>query len=170
MFKNMIDAARTALRLTITDYDDEVCRLIDAAVADLKQAGIPAPAPWAGADTDVPDGQVSVDIAAVKAAFPATTLETILYKGDAWTLDGHPVNLEDIGVTFTGTPTAGRVILLSSAYSVRDAEVTQAIMTYCRLYFGTPDDYANLERAYAFQKAQLQCESGHGLPDTGAGA
>lgn len=43
-----------------------------------------------------------------------------------------------------------------------DALLTRAIITYCRLNFGTPDDYDNLAESYWQQKAQLQMAAGYG--------
>lgn len=42
-----------------------------------------------------------------------------------------------------------------------DALVTRAIITYCRVNFGSPDDYDRLKRAYDEQKAQLQMATGY---------
>jgi hypothetical protein len=37
-----------------------------------------------------------------------------------------------------------------------DPLTRQAIITYCRLHFGSPDDFDRLERSYNEQKAQLR--------------
>lgn len=42
-----------------------------------------------------------------------------------------------------------------------DALVQTAIITYCRLHFGQPDDYDRLKRAYDEQKAQLSTCTGY---------
>ena len=42
-----------------------------------------------------------------------------------------------------------------------DALIKLAVITYCRLHFGAPDDYARLERSYNEQKAQLQTATGY---------
>ena len=42
-----------------------------------------------------------------------------------------------------------------------DALIKTAVITYCRLHFGAPDDYARLERSYNEQKAQLQTATGY---------
>ena len=42
-----------------------------------------------------------------------------------------------------------------------DALIKMAVITYCRLHFGAPDDYARLERSYNEQKAQLQTATGY---------
>ena len=36
-----------------------------------------------------------------------------------------------------------------------DPVVTQAVITYCKMNFGHPDDYDRLKRSYDEQKAQL---------------
>lgn len=43
-----------------------------------------------------------------------------------------------------------------------DALLRRAIITYCRLHFGTPDDYENLAASYWMQKANLQMAAGYG--------
>lgn len=42
-----------------------------------------------------------------------------------------------------------------------DALIKMAVITYCRLHFGAPEDYARLERSYNEQKAQLQTATGY---------
>ena len=48
-----------------------------------------------------------------------------------------------------------------------DSLLIQAVITYCRLNFGTPSDYDRLKRSYDEQKAQLITASGYGLPAPG---
>ena len=42
-----------------------------------------------------------------------------------------------------------------------DAIVTQAIITYCKMSFGLPEDYDKLKKAYDEQKAQLSNATGY---------
>ena len=42
-----------------------------------------------------------------------------------------------------------------------DSLVRRAIITYCRVNFGTPDDYDRLKRSYDERKAQLATNTGH---------
>ena len=42
-----------------------------------------------------------------------------------------------------------------------DALVLRAIITYCRLNFGQPDDYDRLKASYDEQKAQLSMATGY---------
>ena len=42
-----------------------------------------------------------------------------------------------------------------------DPIVKRAVITYCRVNFGTPDDYDRMKRSYDEQKAQLSTHTGH---------
>ena len=42
-----------------------------------------------------------------------------------------------------------------------DALVQMAVITYCRLHFGAPDDYDRLKKSYNEQKAQLATCTGY---------
>lgn len=42
-----------------------------------------------------------------------------------------------------------------------DALVTKAIITYCKMSFGLPEDYDQLKRSYDEQKAQLSNATGY---------
>ena len=42
-----------------------------------------------------------------------------------------------------------------------DAIVETAIITYCRIHFGTPPDYDRLKASYDEQKAQLSMADGY---------
>lgn len=42
-----------------------------------------------------------------------------------------------------------------------DALVTKAIITYCKMSFGLPEDYDRLKRSYDEQKAQMSTATGY---------
>ena len=44
---------------------------------------------------------------------------------------------------------------------ITDPLTFRAVVTYCRLHFGAPDDYDKLKKSYDEQKAQLQVASGY---------
>lgn len=44
---------------------------------------------------------------------------------------------------------------------VKDPLIIRAVITYCRVNFGQPDDYDRLKAAYDEQKAQLQTATGY---------
>ena len=86
----MLNKVKTALRLTVNNYDNELTLMIDAAMADLGLVGI------------------------------------------------------DISRDF-------------------DPLIIQAVITYCRVHFGSPEDYERIKRSYDEQKAQLISATGYGL-------
>lgn len=43
----------------------------------------------------------------------------------------------------------------------KDALIIRAVITYCRVHFGSPDDFERVKASYDEQKAQLQCASGY---------
>ena len=45
--------------------------------------------------------------------------------------------------------------------STRDEIVTRAIVTYCKMSFGLPEDYDRLKKSYDEQKAQLVTATGY---------
>lgn len=55
--------------------------------------------------------------------------------------------------------TIGGVILPDTPET--DKLVAMAVVTYCRMRFGTPDNYEQLKRAYDEQKAQLRTSTGY---------
>lgn len=54
-------------------------------------------------------------------------------------------------------------ITATSATAVLDPILMQAVITYCRVNFGSPADYDRLKASYDEQKAQLQSCTGYGL-------
>ena len=44
-----------------------------------------------------------------------------------------------------------------------DALVVRAVITYCRVHFGSPNDYDRIKASYDEQKAQLLGASGYGF-------
>ena len=65
--------------------------------------------------------------------------------------------LADLGISDINS-----ALLISAS---TDALIAMAVITYCRLHFGTPNDYDRLERAYKEQKAQLITATGYGFPE-----
>lgn len=45
--------------------------------------------------------------------------------------------------------------------SETDPLIIRAVTTYCRAYFGQPDDYERMKTAYDEQKAQLRSATGY---------
>lgn len=55
------------------------------------------------------------------------------------------------------------VVGVTAESTTADPLLIAAVVTYCRLNFGTPDDYDRLKRSYDEQKAQLITCTGYGL-------
>ena len=51
-----------------------------------------------------------------------------------------------------------------------DALIRRAVITYCRMNFGSPEDYDRLKRSYDEQKAQLMMATGYTDWGDGVGA
>ena len=56
------------------------------------------------------------------------------------------------------------IVGVSFETTTTDSLLIQAVITYCRLNFGTPSDYDRLKASYDEQKAQLISCTGYGLP------
>lgn len=54
---------------------------------------------------------------------------------------------------------------ISADELANDPLVTRAVITFCRVNFGTPDDYDRLKASYDEQKAQMQVATGYGMPE-----
>ena len=48
-------------------------------------------------------------------------------------------------------------------YTIEDPLASQAVVTYCRLNFGSPEDYDRLKVSYDEQKGQLRESSAYGM-------
>ena len=55
------------------------------------------------------------------------------------------------------------IVGVDTLITTEDALLTRAIITYCRVHFGEPDDYDRLKKSYDEQKAQLISATGYGL-------
>lgn len=55
------------------------------------------------------------------------------------------------------------IVGVTATSSTTDPLLTRAIITYCKLHFGEPDEYDRLKVSYDEQKAQLITATGYGL-------
>lgn len=62
-------------------------------------------------------------------------------------------------VTFSPVETDGEV----TDYTVTDPLTRTAVVTYCRLMFGSPDDFDRLLTAYEMQKGQMRESRAYGM-------
>ena len=56
------------------------------------------------------------------------------------------------------------IVGVSFETTTTDFLLIQAVITYCRMNFGTPPDYDRLKASFDEQKAQLISCTGYGLP------
>ena len=52
------------------------------------------------------------------------------------------------------------IVGVDTLITTEDALLTRAIITYCRVHFGEPEDYDRLKKSYDEQKAQLSTATG----------
>lgn len=76
------------------------------------------------------------------------------------TTDAFDDELEQlIAAAFIDLGIAG--VLDSVRTEEADAIIAQAVITYCKMNFGLPEDYDRLKRSYDEQKAQLVTATGY---------
>jgi hypothetical protein len=75
-------------------------------------------------------------------------------------------DIEHAGVTITYTAVTDEHEAVTD-YVVDDALVSRAVITYCVMNFGSPDDYDRLKASYDEQKGQLRESTGYGLEVVG---
>lgn len=68
------------------------------------------------------------------------------------------------GAVFMAIPVTGSDGSLTD-YNVDDPLVARAIITYCRMNFGSPADYDRLKAAYDEQKGQMRENSRYGMTE-----
>lgn len=66
------------------------------------------------------------------------------------------------GAVFSSVPVTNELGMVTD-YDVNDPLVTRAVITYCRMNFGSPTDYDRLKAAYDEQKGQLRENSRYGM-------
>lgn len=57
------------------------------------------------------------------------------------------------------------IVGVEAVSTTTDPLLTRAIVTYCRMSFGAPEDYDRLKKSYDDQKAQLISCTGYGLEE-----
>ncbi len=70
---------------------------------------------------------------------------------------------DEISVLIDGAIGDLGIVGVSAVATTTDALLIRAVITYCRVNFGSPDDYERLKRAYDEQKAQLITADGYGI-------
>ena len=70
---------------------------------------------------------------------------------------------DEISVLIDGAIGDLGIVGVSAVATTADALLIRAVITYCRVNFGSPDDYERLKRSYDEQKAQLITADGYGI-------
>ena len=73
------------------------------------------------------------------------------------TVDAYDTELREL----IAAATADLGIAGVTEYEEGDPLVRMAVVTYCRMHFGSPDDYDRLAAAYDAQKGALQIATGY---------
>ena len=55
------------------------------------------------------------------------------------------------------------IVGVNASTIMYDSLIIRAVITYCRIHFGEPEDYDRLKKSYDEQKAQLISATGYGL-------
>lgn len=55
------------------------------------------------------------------------------------------------------------IVGVNASTIMNDSLIIRAVITYCRIHFGEPEDYDRLKKSYDEQKAQLISATGYGL-------
>ena len=83
-------------------------------------------------------------------------------------LKAGEMDLKIAGVTISGTvaytvdedETTGEITVTDNS-DIEDEMVQTALITYCRMHFGSPGDKASLEASYDLQRRQLANATGY---------
>ena len=71
-------------------------------------------------------------------------------------------DLENVGATVEHTMTTGTGGAVTN-YTINDPLPATAVVTYCRMMFGSPSDFDRLKEAYEMQKGQLRENHRYGM-------
>ena len=92
----------------------------------------------------------------------AKRIQTTVFDSELLDLIAAAIaDIRHAGVTFE----AVEVIVDNAVvdYTVTDPLISRAIVTYCVMNFGSPDDYDRLKASYDEQKGQLRESSAYGM-------
>ena len=93
----------------------------------------------------------------------AMRLSTTVYASEILSLIAAGIaDIMHIGVQFDYSRTTGTGGAITD-YTITDPLVSQAIVTYCRMMFGSPADFDRLKAAYEMQKGQLRESTRYGM-------
>lgn len=97
----------------------------------------------------------------------AKRIKTTVFDSDWLDLIAAAIaDLKLIGIQFDVSEVQNESNAITD-YIVTDPLVSRAIVTYCVMNFGSPDDYDRLKASYDEQKGQLRETTGYGLEVVG---
>lgn len=70
-------------------------------------------------------------------------------------------DIKHAGARFEATEVKTQGVVTN--YTIADPLASTAVVTYCRLMFGSPDDFDRLKAAYEMQKGQLRESLAYGM-------
>ena len=86
----------------------------------------------------------------------AMRISTTVYDSELLSLIAAGIaDLENVGAMFEHTNVTGTGGVLTDI-TITDPLVSTAVVTYCRMMFGSPADFDRLKAAYDRQKGQLR--------------
>ena len=96
----------------------------------------------------------------------AKRIQTTVFDSDWLDLIAAAIkDIEHAGVTFEHSEVLTDNTVTD--YVIEDPLVSRAVVTYCVMNFGSPDDYDRLKASYDEQKGQLRESSGYGMEVVG---
>lgn len=98
----------------------------------------------------------------------AKRIQTTVFDSELLDLIAAAIlDIKHCGVEFEATQVLADDNETTTDWVIDDALVARAVVTYCVMNFGSPDDYDRLKASYDEQKGQLRESSGYGLEVVG---
>ena len=92
----------------------------------------------------------------------AKRIQTTVFDSELLDLIAAAIaDIRHAGVTFEATEVTVDNAVVD--YTVTDPLISRAIVTYCVMNFGSPDDYDRLKASYDEQKGQLRESRAYGM-------
>lgn len=98
----------------------------------------------------------------------AKRIQTTVFDSELLDLIAAAIaDIKHCGVEFEATQVLADDEVTVTDWVVTDPLASRAIVTYCVMNFGSPDDYDRLKASYDEQKGQLRESTGYGLEVVG---
>ena len=94
----------------------------------------------------------------------AKRIQTTVFDSELLDLIAAAIaDIKHVGVVFDVTEVKEAGVVVD--YTITDPLVSRAIVTYCVMNFGSPDDYDRLKASYDEQKGQLRETQDYGMTE-----